>query len=122
MLDEDAGKSFLKHMLGRDRASLTSYANLIYAGMAKIPSHCKPEEFKLDLLPYVSKCDICDRPVGDHWIPENNCSGCLELLEDVILRAQANYALHKDRGFCCLALEALPYRRGWLGPDLEGLR
>ena len=113
---DDAGKSFLQHMKGKDHYSLVSYANLIYSGMAQIPvPKTRVEEFKLDLLPYVSKCELCGNPVPMR--PSNgcelSCTGCQDLLEDVILRAQANYALYKDHGFCCLALEGLEYRRGF---------
>lgn len=117
MIEDDAGKSFLKHMRGKDHASLVSYANLIYAGLAQIPVRKdKAAEFKLDLLPYVSKCEDCGQPVGSqaHYSEGvRYCEACSELLEDVILRAQANYALYKDHGFCCLALEDMPPYRRW---------
>lgn len=113
--EEDAGKSFLKHMQGKDTASLTSYANLIYARMAQIPvPKQRHDEFKLDLLPYVSKCERCGEPVGSKL--SNGLVGCIEcheLLQDVVLRAQANYALYKDHEFCCLALSELPPYRRW---------
>lgn len=122
--EEDSGKSFLKHMRGKDSASLTSYANLIYAGMAKVPVPAsRAAEFKADLLRYVSRCERCAQPVGSKVTilgHENDCVSCADLLEDVVLRAQANYALYKDHGFCCLSLEGLPYRRGWLEPMGEG--
>ena len=115
--DEDSVKSFLKHMRGRDHGSLVSYANLIYSGMAQIPvPKGRVVEFKAALLRWVSKCGTCGQPVGS---VVNDCRACEELLEDVVVRAQANYALYKDHGFCCMELEGLDYRnRPW--KDGEG--
>ena len=113
--DEDAGRSFIKHMQG-NWEGLQVYANLIWAGLAQVPvSKPKAANFKRDLLPWVSRCKRCGQPVG-----ANNCVDCEALYEAVCLQTATNLAKYRKWGFCCLELEGLPYRKPWQHMYEEG--
>ena len=107
MVDEESSvESFIKHMRDvegkvRNVAALRNYANLIHSGLAAIPGLvCRQERFKLALLPWVSRCLVCNEPVAREL---NGCDGCTALYVQVRTDTRAALARHRDDFFYCLS-------------------
>ena len=97
-LDSDrmTWQSWLNHMRS-NQDGLRTYANLIYAGLAKVPASKKYRgEFMEDIRPHVSRCLVCRELVGEE--PES----CGLLTEWVREQARVKLAENRDRGFYCL--------------------
>ena len=116
MHEDDGGASFLKHMAkaGNDQASLTNYANLIYARFAKVPvSKVKVAKFMADLLPHVSRCLDCDEPMGKGQDFRCACEGCVNMYANFCIATVEALERHRNTRFVCLEYEGLPYRKPW---------
>lgn len=116
MQEDDGGRSFLEHMAkaGNDPVGLTNYANLMYAGLAKVPVGPKRVvQFMADLLPYVSRCNDCGEPMGNWLKPECECGDCGDLYANFCMATEEALQRHRNTGFCCLQYEGLPYRKPW---------
>ncbi len=108
MKTQDDGTSFIQYMVGNG-AGLTVYANLIYAGLAKKPvKGAKLSKFMADLLPFVSRCALCEDPMQPEGV---GCQGCRELHYELRLRTMKALDANRDRGFHCLEVCEDPHRR-----------
>ena len=89
-------QSFLDHMRS-NQEGLRNYANLVYAGLAKIPASRKyKDEFMAAIRPHVSRCLVCNELVGDE--PPN----CCVLTDHIRRQARVNLERYRDWRFYCL--------------------
>ena len=94
--DRMTWQSWLNHMRS-NQDGLRNYANLVYAGLAKVPASKKyRDEFMGDIRPHVSRCLVCYQLVGEE--PDS----CGVLTEWVREQARVNLEANRDRGFYCM--------------------
>ena len=94
--DQMTWQSFLNHMRS-NQDGLRNYANLIYAGLARVPTTQKyRNEFLEAMRPYVSRCLFCGQLVGEEP------ASCDVLKDQIIKRASWSLDENRDRGFYCL--------------------
>lgn len=89
-------QSFMHHMRS-NQDGLRNYANLIYAGLAKMPCTRRwQDEFMEALRPHVSRCLVCGQLVGQE--PR----ACYVLTQHVQDQASKSLERHRDWGFYCM--------------------